>query len=134
MLVALGGQSLWMLQEPDRVAVLAEAADQRVAFADLRRSFTWLGGEYEGGGILVDESQNPFVLDLGLPLVELVDYAAGEAFLRAQEDPGNSVEWIFLNEDNDVDTIARMLSRHPERLDRFSLVHSDGPYRIYRRW
>ncbi|KQQ05580.1 MULTISPECIES: ArnT family glycosyltransferase [unclassified Rathayibacter] len=133
-LIALGGQSLWMLQAPDRVAVLAEAADQRAAFADLRRSFTWLGGEYDGGGILVDESQNPFVLDLGLPLVELVDYAAGDAFVLAQEDPENSVEWIFLNEDNEVDTIARTLSRHPERLEGFALVHSDGPYRVYRRW
>ncbi|SMH51001.1 hypothetical protein SAMN06295885_3654 [Rathayibacter oskolensis] len=133
-LLALGGQSLWMLEEPGRVAVLAEAADQRVAFADLRRSFTWLGGEYDGGGILVDESQNPFVLDLGLPLVELVDYAAGEAFVRAQEDPKGAVEWILLNESNDSDTITKLLAAHPERLDRFTLVHSDGPYRIYRRW
>ncbi|MWV51322.1 hypothetical protein GRS96_18790 [Rathayibacter sp. VKM Ac-2803] len=133
-LAGLTGQSVWMLGEPERVAVLAEAADQRVAFADLRRSFTWLGRQYEGGGILVDESQNPFVLDLRLPLVELVDYAAGEAFVRAQEDPAGAVEWILLNEDNEADTITRVLSRHPERLDRFALVHSDGPYRIYRRW
>jgi hypothetical protein len=133
-LIGFGGQSLWMLEEPGRVAVLAEAADQRVAFADLRRSFTWLGGEYEGGGILVDESQNPFVLDLGLPLIELVDYAAGDAFVSAQLDPDSAVVWVFFNEDNEVDAITGMLSAHPERLHRFALVHSDGPYRIYRRW
>lgn len=133
-LVALVGQAGWMLAETDRVAVLAEAADQRVAFADLRRTFVWLGAQYEGGGVLVDESQNPFVLDLGLPLVELVNYASGEAFVRAQEDPGSRVEWILLNEDNESDTVGAVFAAHPERLADFTLVHSDGPYRVYRRW
>ena len=131
--LALVAQSCWMLAEPfTRVAVIAEVHDQQSSFADMRRTFTWLGENYDGGKILVDESNNPFVLDLKQPLANLVNYSAGDEFKAALLSPASHAQWIFLHEGEPADVVAAAMANDPSRLASYALVHSDGPYRVYR--
>ncbi|GGF13080.1 hypothetical protein GCM10011399_03730 [Subtercola lobariae] len=131
--LSLALQTCFMLAEPfTRVAVIAEVHDQQSSFSDMRGTLTWLGANYDGGKILIDESNNPFVLDLKLPLVDLVDYSAGADFIDARKSPASHARWIFLHEGEPADVVAASMAEDPARLSSYSLVYSDGPYRVYR--
>lgn len=95
--VALAIQPLWFAREPGRSLVIAEAQHSQVRTTDSRQAAAWLAANYDGGGILLDETtwSNAVLPTIGLPLREYRLVSDRWLFTNALADPSGEVDWVW---------------------------------------
>lgn len=140
--LALVGQALWWSGDPwHRSAVLNEAKLWELSTADVTNAAVWLRSHHDGGPVLVDESANPVLVRMGIPLRQVVDRASGALFTRALRDPAGHAEWVLMRlsgqgaDATDVgrDLVTRAMLRDGQFPSRFRLVHRSGDFGVYQR-
>ena len=145
-LLALGGQGVWMLTDPPaHSAVLAEGQQylEIKAMNGTDAAAAYLGEHYDGGRILMDESAagNAILPQIGLPLREYVNRSTGELFDAALFDPAAHAEWLFystapapqLSSAAVADLVYARLLEDPAVATRYETVFSSGDFVIARR-
>ena len=91
----------------------------------------YLHARYRGGEVLADDSvASPFMFATGLDLREFVTPGFHPYYQRALSRRLQSVVWVVMY---GRDAIAKDISAHPERFDRFHPVMSEGIIRIFKR-
>ncbi|MBK9100303.1 MAG: hypothetical protein IPM90_01765 [Austwickia sp.] len=119
-------------------AVLAEATAAAAADADRAAASRWLGENYDGGGLLIDETSIPSAPQIGIPLRDHVNRVAGARFAAALTDPAGHARWILTRDpdsrwtDPTRDQLAAALHQQPALLTPYRLAFTAGDYRVYR--
>ncbi len=132
---ALVAQTLWLAPAPDRRSlVLLEAVTQLNQSAGPRRTAEWLGQNYDGGRILMDEAlpRNTVLPFAGLPLREYYLSTSPEAFAAALADPVGHVRWVWATEDPH-DRVGRAITADPTFHSSYQVAYSESGVRLYRR-
>ncbi|HEX6512363.1 MAG TPA: phospholipid carrier-dependent glycosyltransferase, partial [Chloroflexota bacterium] len=88
---------------------------------------------YDGGGILVDESSSIFMTRAGLPLKEYVGTFSGQLFNDALRNPEQAVRWVVFPTDTSRDRIGAVLAPSQQFHSRFRLLKSIDGVEIYQR-
>lgn len=141
---ALIGQTVWWSQDVQRrSAVLAEAQQFHTNAVDLKDAAAWMGANYDGGGILMDESAdgNAVLPLIGIPLRNFYIRAAGDAFDKALADPNKYARWIYMHRteldetstEASFDRVTRAMLSDPQFEANYSEVYTVGPISIFRR-
>ncbi|MCJ1703149.1 glycosyltransferase family 39 protein [Rathayibacter sp. VKM Ac-2926] len=144
-LVLLGAQTAWWAQDLDRNAVIAEATGyvsiKEASGATAAARF--LSENYDGGGILIDESAagNALLPEIGVPLAEYYNRSAGELFDEALAAPYTHAKWVFvttadapeLSETGVADLVYDAITRDSSFDTRYRPVFAQGIYVIYER-
>ena len=134
-LVAVLGQAGWQLQAPDeRALVLQEAHSQLRDSAGARAAAEWLGANYDGGMILLDESvaANSVLPLAGLPLRNYYLRASDQLFTEALANPTAHARWLWVSTD-DSDAVRQALAGSTELRSAYRLAHSQPGVDLYRR-
>ncbi|HEY3337051.1 MAG TPA: hypothetical protein VGK18_00995 [Propionicimonas sp.] len=132
---ALVAQTLWLAPAPDRRSlVLLEAVTQLSDSAGPRRVAEWLGQNYDGGRIIIDEAlpSNNILPLAGLPLREYYLSSSPVTFAAALADPVGHVRWVWATEDPD-DRVGRSIAADPAFHSRYRVVYSESGVRLYQR-
>lgn len=141
-IAALTAQNVWWADDPPgRMTVIQEAQIQHRAYVEFKQAATWLGQHYDGGGILMDESQSPLAPVIGVPLNEYYNRAAGDYFTEALANPYTHARWVFMHgvrgTDNAttevLDLVTKELMADPQFHATYRLVYSISDLGIYRR-
>jgi len=106
--VALLGQAGWFLQEPaERSLVITEAAESLTRGADSSHAAAWLGANYDGGSILMDEtvSSNAVLPQIGIPLRDYYLRANDILFAQALAAPAEHARWVWAS-NNSADKVT----------------------------
>ena len=132
---ALVAQTLWLTPAPDRRSlVLFEAVTQMAERLGPRRAAGWLGENYDGGRVLIDEAlpRNTVLPLAGLPLREYYLSSSAGAFDAALADPIGHVRWVWATEDPN-DRVGRAVTADPGFLFNYQVAYSESGLRVYRR-
>ena len=141
-LVVVAQLAWWLPALDERSGILGEADNQYEAIQSAWDAARWLGAEYEGGGILIDESAggNAILPLAGIPLAEYWNRSTGDFFETALDDPQAHVEWIVVNtsaavsaDEGPVDLVAQALTEEPHKLNQYRLAYSTATHSIYER-
>jgi hypothetical protein len=132
---ALVAQTLWLAPAPDRRSlVLFEAVTQMAQQLGPRQAAQWLGENYDGGRILIDNTlpRNTVLPLAGLPLREYYLSSSPAAFDAAVADPVGHVRWVWATEDPN-DRVGRAITADPGFLFAYQVAYSESGLRVYRR-
>jgi hypothetical protein len=144
-LVLLGAQTAWWAQDLDRNAVIAEATGyvEIKAGTGATAAARFLGENYDGGGILMDESAagNALLPEIGVPISEYFNRSAGELFDEALAAPYTHAKWVFvttadapeLSETGVADLVYDAITSDPSFDTRYRPVFQQGIYVVYER-
>lgn len=135
---ALVGQSYWIAQAPvERSLVLTEARSQFTQSAESRAAAAWLGANYDGGRILLDEgvAANSILPLAGIPLREYYLRATDTFFEDALADPVSHARWLWVTtgETAKTDRVAQMVAAMPGFADQYQVAFSITGTQIFRR-
>ena len=134
-------QAAWWVVDLDHSAVFAEASASTAQKVDsgAQAAMRYLGANYDGGSILIDESGG-ILPEIGIPLREYYNVSIGDLYTAALADPAAHVRWVFMrgptngNGDGDRgDAIYAAVGRRASFLSNYAEVYKSGPFRIYRR-
>lgn len=140
----LVGQNLWWAGDPgERMTVIEEAQSGRVAFAPVKEMATWLHTNYDGGGILMDESADKLAVSpvIGVPIQEYYNRATGDLFEEALADPQDHARWVVMHRvqvtnyatRSALDMVTAELADDPQFNADYRMVYSISDLGIYRR-
>jgi hypothetical protein len=132
---ALVAQTLWLAPAPDRRSlVLFEAVTQQAERLGPRRAAEWLGENYDGGRILIDEAlpRNTVLPLAGLPLREYYLSSSPGTFAAAIADPVGHVRWMWATEDPN-DRVGRAITADPSFQFTYRVAYSETGLRLYQR-
>jgi Dolichyl-phosphate-mannose-protein mannosyltransferase len=91
----------------------------------------YLHARYRGGEVLADDSvASPFMFATGLDLKDFITPGFHPYYQNALNSPASKVDWVV---SIGRDAIAKDMSAHPERFDRFHLMMSQGIIRVFER-
>jgi len=134
-------QNGWWLQDLEkRSAVVAEAVLTLQQTADAHAAAQFLVENYDGGYILMDETQTAVLPDIGQPLTEFVFRAAGKDFNDALLSPTRYAKWIVVNRAANYlgglppDLVASALITHPSRFASYRTLYENGRYEVMERY
>lgn len=140
-LTAIAAQNIWWAQDlAARSAVIAEAVLSEESGKDSRAAGRWLGENYDGGFILMDETarNNAILPMIGLPLNQYYNRSTGELFDEALQSPSTHAEWIFVNTERDptdsgpVDLVYQAMQQYPQLFENYRLVYQTPTHSVYR--
>lgn len=140
--VGIVGQNLWWAQDPGtRISVIQEADIQHEAYREVKQVARWVGDNYDGGGILMDESALLVTPVIGIDQRDYVNRATGDLFDETLLDPYPEVRWVFMHREIDtrvenessVDRVTAALIDDPGFLQNYALVESSRDFVVYRR-
>ena len=139
LILGVFGQSIWIIQDfENRSLVYYEAISQLRGSQGPREAAKWLGENYNGGNILLDESvaQNNILPIVGLPLSEFYLKANTLEFASAVEDPKTQVRWIWAStgEAGKSDTITQKVLTLPDFSQHYVLANEFSGVQIYKRY
>jgi hypothetical protein len=132
---ALVAQTLWLAPAPDqRSLVLFEAVTQLDAGLGPRRAAQWLGANYDGGRILIDDAlaRNTVLPFAGLPLPEYYLSSDAPAFAAALADPVGHSRWVWATDDPN-DRVGSAITAAPDFHFQYRVAWSESGVRLYRR-
>ncbi|MCL4370360.1 MAG: glycosyltransferase family 39 protein [Chloroflexi bacterium] len=89
--------------------------------------------QYDGGGILIDDTNSVFIHATGLNMREYIGTFSGPLWKAALEDPASQAEWVVINKKAHTDRLASTLIDNPNFVERFRLQIDAGGYGVYRR-
>ena len=136
------GQNLWWAQDPGtRISVIQEADIQHEAYREVKQVARWVGDNYDGGGILMDESALLVTPVIGIDQRDYVNRATGDLFDETLLDPYPEVRWVFMHREIDtrvenessVDRVTAALVDDPAFLQRYTVVKSSPDFLVLRR-
>lgn len=134
-------QNIWWAQDlANRSAVIAEAVLSEQSGTYSRAAGRWLGAQYQGGNILMDETarNNAILPMIGLPLNQYYNRSTGELFDQTLQTPEQNAEWIFVNTESDptdsgpVDLVYKTMKKFPDRFQNYQLVYQTPTHSVYR--
>lgn len=142
--VVLVGQAQWWGNDlAARLPVLAEAQHNHQNYANAKTAARWLDAQYDGGLVLMDETSDRLAIapEIGLPVKEFVNRAAGDEFAAALQDPSRHVRWVFMHTrqlpnpatEDGIDKVTEALAEDPVFHARYRLVFSIDDLGIYER-
>lgn len=133
----------WAQDPYGRLSVINEGDNGHEAFLGVKEAAHWLRSHYDGGGILMDESSDRLAISpvLGIPMDQIDNRAAGDAFQAAIDDPVDHDRWVFMHlslkayasTQAAYDHVAAVLLNDPAFHARYRLVYSIDGFGIYRR-
>ena len=132
---ALLWSSIWQAQAPaERSLVLNEAQAQLAGSVGPRAAAAWLGANYDGGRILLDEgvAANSILPLAGIPLREYYLRAGDRLFDAALDDPVGHARWLWAST-QPGDGVSERIAELPGFTDAYELAHAGEGVRIYRR-
>ena len=111
-------------------AILREGAIDQSITAPIDAAARWTNRHRTVGSVLIDDSANPSVLSLGLPLGDVVASFSGPTWKRATRGrPDLVAEWAVIDRSKGNDRVASLLQHHPAGWRR---VYRNGPAEVYR--
>jgi len=124
----------WSYTDPRaRIGVIAEGYTNLQGSQAGQGAARWLGMNYDGGGVLIDEGANPVLISLGMSLADVTATYTGAAFEAAKANPA-TVKWIYTNTESGIDRVWNEIADNPEFATRFAPVFTDGPVTIWERF
>lgn len=142
---AIIGQSLWWSQDLTRSSVIAEAQGyvRLKAEGGEANAAAFLRENYQGGGVLMDESAagSAPLPEIGIPLADYYNRSTGDLFDQAIASPSTHAQWVFvsaagasgLNETGVADLVWDALQDDPAFATNYRLAFSEGTYSIFER-
>ncbi|KRB76908.1 hypothetical protein ASE01_09060 [Nocardioides sp. Root190] len=138
------GQNLWWAGDPgERMTVIEEGKLGEQNFAEVKEMARWLHDNYDGGGLLMDESADKLAVApvIAIDFDEVYNRAAGEAFEDALAAPQRSVRWVVMHRTQvttyatkaALDLVTEALATDQQFLADYALVHSVADLGVYRR-
>jgi hypothetical protein len=124
--------SAWALAVPDeRMGVIREG-NINAQGRDLgTQAARYIGENYEGGFILMDDVANPYMMDLNVPLNQLWASYNGEDWERVLANPYDNATFVLTNSENAADRVYSAVSQDPNFRARFFPVFSAGPFTVW---
>jgi hypothetical protein len=135
LVVALAfGFLAWSYADPRaRIGVIAEGYTNSEGSEAEQVAARWLGMNYNGGGVLIDEGANPVLIQLGMSLADVTATYTGADFETAKANPA-AVKWIYTNTQSGMDRVWNAIVNNPEFATRFAPAYRDGPITIWARF
>ncbi|MDO8308389.1 MAG: hypothetical protein Q7V58_08540 [Actinomycetota bacterium] len=131
-MVVIIGSAAWSLAEPEaRMGVIREGYINDEGRAEAEQAANWLGRNYQGGYVLIDEVANPILMDLNLPLDQLWASFNGENYEDVLADPYQNVNYVFARVGSEGDRVWTAVSTDPNFNARFYPVFEAGPYVVW---
>ncbi len=141
-LAVIIAQNVWWAQDlSQRSAVIAEAVLSEESGKQAREAGKWMGEQYQGGNILMDETarNNAILPMIGVRLDQYYNRSTGDLFDQALQEPTSHAEWIFVNTETEalddsgpVDQVYRAMLEHPDRFENYRLVYQTPTHSVYR--
>ncbi len=131
----LAASAAWQLAAPtERSLVLAEAGQQLAGSAGPRAAAAWLGANYDGGRILLDEAvaANSVLPLPGIPLAEYYLRATDVRFAQALADPAGHARWLWAST-HEGDAVTERLAADPALAAAYRVAYSAEGVTVYRR-
>lgn len=131
-LAAIVGFGAWSVSSPsERMGVIREGNLMAQGRAPAESAAQWLGANYQGGFILIDDVANPYLMSLNLHLDQLWSSYNGEEFDRVLSDPYDRVNYVFTDSANPTDRVWNAVSQDPNFTSRFFPVHRSGSITVW---
>ncbi len=97
------------------------------------RGAAYLRANYDGGNILIDDTNSVFIHAVGFPMREYLGTFSGPLWEAGKQDPRSVAAWVVFNRGTDSDRLVPALVNNPNFTGQFALQYDDGNYAIYRR-
>ena len=130
LLLALQG-GLWLAGDVRSSAVMADGLDFQRAFPEREQVAVFLRQEYDGGGILIDDSQNHVILRAGIDMREYIATFSGPFWRAALAEPELLVRWVVLDMANREDQVAIALAGQDSSRRHYALAYISGTLAVY---
>ena len=143
-IAGVAAQCLWWSQDLNRrSAVLAEAHQGHGLQLKVKETSRWLGRNYDGGSILMDESAPDLAVApiIGVPLSDVFNRSSGPLFAKACANPSRYAKWVLMHRADvrfvatkaGIDRVSKALLGDPQFLAQYRLVHANGNFGVYER-
>lgn len=133
----------WIAGPVDRAPVLAEAAMSAGSTRYSTEAAQWLAQNYDGGGLLLDESArgNAIVPLLGIDISQIFLRASGDNFTQALDNPAAHARWVLLNVEKDgapvnsgpVDLVDQAFIARPSARASYRTVYTSPTHAVLQR-
>ncbi len=131
--LAIGAQFyLWVPQWPTSLITVTDAMDDAVKHRDWIGVAEYLRTNYDGQGILIDDTNSPFLFSTGLPLREYIATFSGELWTAALKNPTDHVGWVVLYPDAPNDRVTAGID-HAKLSNDYRLAFEQNGCAVYRR-
>ncbi len=132
LLVVQGGQ--WVDGWPrTSVDVLQEGLSNQSGAGDVRLCAIYLNQNYDGGGILVDDSKNTIMTIADIKIKEYVATFNTELWRTALIEPTPYARWIVFNKYLADDILLETVKKNPSFLENYTVVYDTGQIAVYKR-
>lgn len=131
LLLALQG-GLWLASDVRSSAVIADGLDFQRAFPEREQIAAFLQREYDGGGILIDDSQNHVILRAEIDMREYIATFSGPLWRATLAEPEDHARWIVLDMANRDDQVATAVSELGIFRQGYELMYTSGTLAVYR--
>jgi len=131
LLLALQG-GLWFSGDVRSSAILADGLDFQRAFPEREQVAAFLRHEYDGGGILLDDSQNHVILGAQIDMREYIATFSGPLWQAALAEPERLARWVVLDTANQNDQVAVAVSGRDDFQQHYAPVYASGTLTVYR--
>ena len=114
------------LSRPFSVMTVADGLLGSSARQPRSATAAYLAEHYQGGGILVDDSDSQVVFEAGIPMHEYVATFSGTLWGQALADPGSQVEWVVMHTRSRDDRVSSVLLGNRLLDQEFNLAFEDA--------
>lgn len=122
----------WLPGWPTSVITIADGLGGASARAGRLQAADFLRQRYEGGGILIDDTNPQFIFEAGIHMNEYIGTFTYDLWPRALHNPAEHVEWVVLNPGSEGDRVTNGINMS-ELKARFRVEFKDGGLELYRR-
>ena len=142
--VGLVGQNLWWAQDPGtRISVIEEGNRSSAGFGDVKAMALWVRRNYDGGGVLIDESSDKLAIApvIGLPLKEYYNRSTGALFKDALKNPETHAKWVIMRgvqllssgTQGSIDLVTEALANDTQFLANYRVVFQRNDLLVFKR-
>ncbi|MBV9544477.1 MAG: hypothetical protein JOY61_08870, partial [Chloroflexi bacterium] len=125
--------SLWLPGWPRSVITIADGLGGMSTKTNPVQTAHYLRDNYQGGGVLVDDTLVGLIFESGLDLKEFVGTGNGDLWRSALKDPANNVEWVAFRPNEMGDRVTAALEGEPALTENFTQVYAAEDYVVYER-
>ncbi len=118
---------------PTSVVTVAEGLIGLQAKYTPFRTIQYLQENYDGGGILIDETKELFITQAGIHMREYVGSFNGDLWDRALADPTLVVRWVVIHTEFEDDRVAIALRYNRAFHTNYTLVYEGEGIQLYKR-
>ncbi len=131
-LAVILASAAWAVAAPDeRMGVVREGNINAAGSQSADEAAVWLGQNYQGGFILIDDVANPQLMSLNVRLDQLWSSYNGTEFERVLANPYDRVNYVFTDSADPSDRVWRAVSQDPNFTSRFFPVHRSGSVTVW---